>query len=150
MELPILEQGRRLGWLRICREGLYTRFEASLPLREGMNRLFVHGGGESGCLGLLAPRGKSLILSRRLSRLEMEKLPNKLEYASLSPEGEKPGKRPPQPKEKPVESGWKARPDGSLVLERERLLALPCEIDGSREGLRILRLGDREYLVFRY
>ena len=46
---------------------------------------------------------------------------------------------------------WFSRPDGSLVSfdGRCRLLALPARLRQVPPGLRLLRIGDREYLVFR-
>ena len=88
MELPIMEQGERIGTLRIGKEGLYTVFRAELPRREGLQRLWLCGAGAWACLGLLEPEGETLRLVRRLSRADCARLPRRLEYAALQPERE--------------------------------------------------------------
>ena len=57
LEYPIYIEGRESGTLSETTEGLYTVFRADCPKRNGMIRLWLHGGGQSACLGLLAPRG---------------------------------------------------------------------------------------------
>ena len=54
MEYPIYIEGRRSGTLTETAEGLYTVFQADCPRRNGLIRLWLHGGGQSACLGLLA------------------------------------------------------------------------------------------------
>ena len=68
MELPVWENGERIGALEVRREGLYLVFRARLPLREGLPRLWLCGEGESVCLGLPEPREGRLRLEKRLSR----------------------------------------------------------------------------------
>ena len=87
MDYPILIGGERAGTLRESKSGLYTLFEASLPEDPGgLVRLYVHGGGESAYLGLMAPAGKGLALRRRLSALERRALPAAIAFASDAPE----------------------------------------------------------------
>ena len=86
MELPIMEQGERIGTLRIGKEGLYTVFRAELPRREGLQRLWLCGAGAWACLGLLEPEGETLRLVRRLSRADCARLPRRPEYAALQPQ----------------------------------------------------------------
>ena len=47
MEYPILIEGKRAGTLRAWQDGLYTAFEARLPPRRELTRLYLIGGGES-------------------------------------------------------------------------------------------------------
>ena len=87
MDYPILIGGERAGTLRESKSGLYTLFEAGLPEDPGgLVRLYVHGGGESAYLGLMAPAGKGLALRRRLSALERRALPAAIAFASDAPE----------------------------------------------------------------
>lgn len=87
MDYPILIGGERAGTLRESKSGLYTLFEAGLPEDPGgLVRLYVHGGGESAYLGLMAPDGGGLALRRRLSALERRALPDAIAFASDVPE----------------------------------------------------------------
>ena len=79
MDVPIYIDGREAGRLRAEREGLYTRLRAECGMRGGLTRLWLHGGGQSRYLGLLAPEGGQLRLEKRLSRAS---LPPEIEYAS--------------------------------------------------------------------
>ena len=69
MEYPILIGGERAGTLRESVCGLYTVFEAELPdMPPRLLRLWAHGEGESGYLGLMEPKDAGLILFRRTQR----------------------------------------------------------------------------------
>ena len=151
MELPIYINGKTVGRLEIRAEGLYTVFEARLPKQEGLRRLYVAGGGERACLGLLRPEGEELVLKRRFSRLEREKLPKKPEYADLG-EGRAPNPdpAPAEPGPERIMVGWQRGPDGFLRDPGRRLLALPCDLRGRKPGLRLESIDGREYLLFRY
>ena len=150
MELPIYINGKTVGRLEIRAEGLYTVFEARLPKQEGLRRLYVAGGGERACLGVLKPEGDGLSLRQRLSRLEREKLPGRLEYADLG-EGSAPNPDPaPAPETDAPAGGWQRGPDGFLRDPGRRLLALPCDLRGRKPGLRLESIDGREYLLFRY
>ena len=150
MELPIYIDGKAVGRLEIRAEGLYTVFESRLPKQEGLRRLYVVGGGERACLGLPRPEGEELVLKRRLSRLEREKLPKKPEYADLG-EGSAPNPDPaPAADPGPSAGGWERGPDGFLRDPGRRLLALPCDLRGRKPGLRLESIDGREYLLFRY
>ncbi len=174
MDIPILIDGEKAGELRIGREGLYTLFEARLPPAEGLTRLWVAGGGESACLGLMEPRPEGRCLRRRYSGLELKKLPARIEYACTakpappaappapgaeeaeSPAPEEGDTGPPEAERAeapPEEAGllWFSRPDGSLCAFDgvHTLLALPARLRRVPAGVRLLRIGEREYLVFR-
>ena len=77
MELQILESGGPVGRLSVSVQGLYTLFEARIRGEgTGLSRLWLLGeGGGAAALGLLEPRGGERVLRRRLSRLELQKLP---------------------------------------------------------------------------
>lgn len=83
MDYPIRIDGARAGTLRESVSGLYTVFEAELPdTPPRLLRLWVHGEGESACLGLMEPKDDGLCLLRRFSALERKKLPARIAYAS--------------------------------------------------------------------
>ncbi len=86
MDYPVFEGTEPIGTLAIRREGLYAVFSASLPFREGLQRLWLCGERKSVCLGVLTPRQGMLRLEKRLSRAACAKLPSPLLCASLSPE----------------------------------------------------------------
>ena len=54
MELAIFDGRERVGTLPVRREGLYAVFRAELPLRDGLQRLWLCGETERVCLGILA------------------------------------------------------------------------------------------------
>ena len=76
MELPIYDGGEKVGTLTVRREGLYAVFRAELPLRDGLQRLWLCGETGSVCLGLPEPRGGRLRLEKRLSRAACAALPH--------------------------------------------------------------------------
>ena len=84
MEFPIVENDVRIGTLRVSRDGLYTRFEAEIPAREGLQRLWLCGRGGHVCLGVLLPAQGMLTLQKRLSRAAWDALPHPLLYAALT------------------------------------------------------------------
>ena len=88
MELAIFDGRERVGTLPVRREGLYAVFRAELPLRDGLQRLWLCGETERVCLGVLQPHDGRLRLEKRLSRAACAALPRPLLYAAL-------GDRPP-------------------------------------------------------
>ena len=68
--------------LRIFRDGLYTVLEAEAPDIAGLCRLWVHGGGKSTYLGTMQPENGGLVLRRRLTRRELARFPDPIEFAS--------------------------------------------------------------------
>lgn len=95
MEIPVLEEGKSVGALTIRREGLYTCFEALLPARAGLQRLWLCGETGAVCLGLLTPETDGLRLRRRFSRAELRDFPVPPLCASLSEPSEKRAPEPP-------------------------------------------------------
>lgn len=141
MEYPITIENRPCGTLTERAEGLYTVFRADCPARPGLIRLWLHGGGQSACLGLLSPRGDRLVLTRRLSRQARSAYPRVIERVSDRPEDAAPAEPPPP-------AAWRALPDGSLV-SADGLRAIPaCFPAHSPLAGHIRRIGDRDYLVF--
>ena len=137
MDYPILERGREIGRLYAREDGLYTVFEARLPRREGLTRLYLCGGGECRCLGLMEPDGVSLFLRRRLSR---RTLPGPIACAATEPGYDAP----------PEETqGWVPAGRGALYHAQKRLLALPAALRRMRPGLRRMAINGKEYIVFR-
>ena len=135
-DIAIYREGRRVGTLRRYSEGLYTVFEARLPPQEGLQRLYVFGGGRRFCLGVMEPGPEGLSLRRRYSRAELKRLPAPIAYAALRPEEGAPtvGETPPGPR--------------FLTLEGRLYLALPCALRYKRPGLRLYSENGREYLLF--
>lgn len=155
MEYPIYIEGRACGTLTESVEGLYTVFRADCPKRNGLIRLWLHGGGQSACLGLLAPRGERLVLTRRLSRQARGAYPRVIERVSDEARAASGERRPtvspaPPPSSLPeAADGWQPLPDGSLLAADGRR-ALPASLPpGSPLAPHILCIGGRDYLVFR-
>ena len=142
MEYPIVENGKEIGRLMARQEGLYTVFEARLPSRPALTRLYLCGGGESRLLGVMEPGDDGCRLCRRLSRRE---LTARIEYASTSP-----GEKPAAPKEAVRDEGWIPGRGGMLYHEERRLLAIPAGLRPGSKKARTMSLHGKEYIVFRW
>ena len=142
MEYPILIEGSRSGTLTETVEGLYTVFRADCPLRRGLIRLWLHGGGRCACLGLLSPCGERLVLMRRLSRLARAAFPEEITLVSDRPAAaEIPAT--------PEPGDWRPLPDGTLIAPDGRR-AIPAALsDTSPLSSHLRQIGGRSYLVFR-
>ena len=141
MEYPIHENGREIGRLYARQEGLYTVFEARLPPREGLTRLYLCGGGERRLLGVMEPGKAGCSICRRMSRRE---LPAALEYASTSPDT--------QP-EKPASGDggvWAAGENGILYDRQRGLIAIPAGLRRKVRQARTALIQGKEYIVFRW
>ncbi|MGX8692863.1 MAG: hypothetical protein ACSW8E_03800 [Clostridia bacterium] len=148
MDYPIIIEGRRSGTLRESAEGLYTVFRAECPRRDGMIRLWLHGGGQSACLGLLAPCGEHLMLTRRLSRRARTAFPRTIELVSDQPRFSARA-APAPPRQAPEPEGWRALGDGTLLAADGRR-AIPAALPpDSPLAPHLIRIGGRDYLVFR-
>ncbi len=155
MEYPIYIEGRPSGTLTETAEGLYTVFQADCPRRNGLIRLWLHGGGQSACLGLLAPRGERLVLTRRLSRRARAAFPRLIERVSDEPRSGAVPRAAPLPPEpapgapKAAAEGWRALGDGTLLAADGRR-AIPAALPpDSPLAPHLRRIGGRDYLVFR-
>lgn len=82
MEHPIIIDGNAAGNLTVTEDGLFTVFEATLPGCGELLRLSVYGGGREGYLGVMQPWSGGLYLRRRLSRSELRRMPEVIEYAA--------------------------------------------------------------------
>ena len=138
MDYPILENGREIGRLHARQEGLYTVFEARLPPRGELTRLYLCGGGESRLLGLMEPGQEGCFLCRRLSRRE---LPPLLRCASTAPDGR-------EKRETTADSMWTAVEKGILYDRQHGLIAIPSGLHNRGSRLRIEVIGGKEYIVF--
>ena len=166
MEYPIFLGGERAGTLFERAEGLYTVFKAQLPGQPArLLRLWVHGEGESACLGVPEPKEGGLFLTRRLTALERGRFPKTIAFASeeesyhnnksAEPAGEAALDRCPWPAPVSEETGdllWLRRTDGSLTAHDgvSSLLALPAALKSTPPGAVLRVIEGREYLVFRY
>lgn len=162
MNYPILLSGYRAGKLNMSRDGLYTLFQARIPGVGGLYRLWLQGEGRSAALGLMTPGAGGLMLRRRMSRLEMEKLPGKIERVLALPPDGKPEAAEPKKAAEPPEAGppeparpgliWQSHSDGSLTARdgKQKLLALPAALRRAVPGVQLREIEGRSYLIFRY
>lgn len=82
MTIPVYINQEPAGTLTVSRDGLYTVLEAEAAGRDGLVRLWAHGGGKSAYLGLMQPWNGGLWLRRRLSRRELAAFPDPIEFVS--------------------------------------------------------------------
>ena len=177
MDYPLIIDGAERGRLRVTREGLYTVYESELKnVGEGLIRIWLHGGGEQAYLGLMQPWSGGMYLRKKLSGLEQQGFPKSIEFASdrnedglhnvktkelpeqLPEEYAEPVETAPScPWPAPVGEGadalqWFSRPDGSLVSFDgvSSLVALPVSLRRAAPGAVLRRIGEREYMIFRY
>ena len=136
MEYPIVEKGMEIGRLRARQEGLYTVFEARLPLRTELTRLYLCGKGESRLLGVMEPGSGGCVLCRRLSRRQ---LPAQIEYASTEAMAAPPER-----------SVWTPGANGMLYDRSARLLAIPAELHDQSRMVRTMVINGKEYIVFHW
>ena len=157
MEYPIHENGREIGRLYARQEGLYTVFEARLPARAGLTRLYLCGKGECRLLGLMEPGGGGLCLCRRLSRRE---LPRIIEYAATAPDAppaQNKGAQAAESRKKGSSAApqddreaWEQGANGMLYNRRARLLAIPARLRRGRAQAQTMVLNGKEYIVFHW
>lgn len=169
MDLPLLIDGERLGFVNVWTEGLFTVFDARCQHREGLFRLSVYGQGKEGYLGVMQPGKGGLYLRRRLSRHDMSAFPESMEYASAS--GIKPHLSSTEgDNEKVLEEQvafvgndssfaeaedeliWFRRPDGSLVCHdgKSSIVALPASLRREIPGAVLRYIDGGLYMLFRY
>ena len=166
MEHPIIIDGNAAGSLTVTEDGLFTVFEATLPGCGELLRLSVYGGGREGYLGVMQPWSGGLYLRRRLSRSELRRMPEVIEYAApaglcTTAEG---GRAETEPEydthnteaveNKDGEDGllWFSRPDGTLTAfdGRGSIVAIPAELRRDAPGAVIKKINGRIYMLFRY
>lgn len=142
MDYPILENGAEIGRLYARQEGLYTVFEARLPRREGLTRLYLVGEKGVRALGLMEPGRGGCTLVRRLSRRE---LPGAIRCATTT-EAAPTVKREAQS----GRGSWREGELGALYDDERRLVALPAGLREGAKGARTLSINGKEYIVFRW
>ncbi len=84
MQLPIYIDGTEEGVLTVERQGAVTVMRADMRDVGRVVRLRLYGDGE-GYLGVPAPEGGRLRLTRRLTPLDMRRLPQRPQYAAERP-----------------------------------------------------------------
>lgn len=98
MKYPLIVGGETTGEVTVCRDGLFTLFEAALPADKLSRskipelaedtikplRLSVYGGGREGYLGVMIPWQGGLFLRKKLSKAAMRDFPMEIEYAAPS------------------------------------------------------------------
>ena len=146
MPCPVYIDGIEAGTLTETREGLYRVFRADCAMREGLHRLWLHGGGRSVYLGLLTPAGDRLKLEKRFSRAAG--LPDQIDCARNSAAAPLPSPAA----EPPGALVWHTLPSGALIAYdgQTQYLALPAALSPSSPAAeRLRRIGGKDYLVFR-
>lgn len=144
----ILNHDTPIGTLESAADGLYTVFTARCEPVAPRLRLAVFGSGRSAYLGLMLPGDDgALFLRKRLSRLEVSKLPDPILFAA--PEDREPrAVRAP----KTTETEWRQAPDGTLRRRKDgtEYVAVPVErVRAPMLPRRLLReIQGRDYLVF--
>ena len=156
----IYSKRQRCGRLETHNEGLYTAFEARVSEAEGLMRLWFKSRGRIFPLGVMKPCGSSAYLKRRFSRLQMQAFPGLPEEAYIMPADEKTVSAVSAAAETEVrtaaEAGTSAEKrsfsDGSILISDSsgKWLALPAELRKKVPGLRLRKIGGREYILFRY
>ena len=135
----IYYESNAIGTLEAVPDGLYTVFTARCEPVLQQLRLSVFGAARSAYLGLMLPEGDALYLRRRLTRLEVSRLPDPILYAA-------------EEAFRPPESAWTPFPDGTLRrrIDGRQLVAVPAErVRAPGLPRRLLRrIVRRDYLVF--
>lgn len=163
---PLKLDGVECGTVTAESRGAYTVFTARALYTGEVKRISLYGGGVEGYLGVLAPDGDGVSLTRSFTRRDLASFPSAPEYAAEAGQSPEPGTKPePEPEQVTAEpagepetapSGdeplWYAAPDGTLSrFDGERLLvALPCRdlrLPDWASGA-LVRIDGREYVVF--
>ncbi len=84
MELPVYIDGKREGTLTMERHGAATVIRADIRDVGRVVRLRLYGDGE-GYLGIPVPENGRQVLTKRLTALEMRRLPSAPTYAAEAP-----------------------------------------------------------------
>lgn len=135
MEYPIYIDGTKKGTLCVTQEKLHLAFCAECEYVPQIVRLSVFGGGKSGYLGVMEPKGDKLILLRRKSREALKDFPRPIEYAA---------DREIMPEQNENDVIWREAPNGTLVSDY--LLAIPADMPHNIGIVR--RINGRQYIVF--
>lgn len=161
---PILHENKPIGTLEKAADGLMTVFTGQCAAVCGdMLRLAVYGETAKVYLGVMLPGADGrLHLRKRLTRLELQRLPDPILFAAdISweiPETPPAVQQPEAPKPEPVDSDetldvlWFSAPDGTLSTfdGRRSLIAIPAsapQLPRGADGL-LREINGRQYLVF--
>ena len=141
--LPVIIGGETVGYVELRREGAYVLCSGRLRRQMEMVRLWVHGSGAPGYLGVLVPDGAEWVrLRKRFSMRDFAHLPHPLTHCSTE-QG--------QPAAE-ADVYWYACGDGTLtrVTEEGRLVAFPAEavrLPAEMEGL-LRMIEGKQYIIF--
>ena len=100
MELPVYIDGKREGTLTMERQGAATVIRADIRDVGRVVRLRLYGDGE-GYLGIPVPENGRQVLTKRLTALEMRRLPSSPTYAAESPMRGEARRAAPEPSRRP-------------------------------------------------
>lgn len=160
---PILYENKPIGTLETAREGLMTVFTARCAAVCGdLLRLAVYGETDKAYLGVMLPDADgSLYLRKRLSRLELQRLPDPILFAAdisweipeAPPAVQPEAPEPEQPEQdSTLDVLWFSAPDGTLSTfdGKRSLIAIPADAPQLPRGAGgLLReINGRQYLVF--
>ena len=169
---PLRLDGVECGTVTASRSGVYTLITARALYAGAIKRVSLYGSGQELVLGVLAPEGEYVTLTRKFTRSALAAFTAAPEYAAESglPGPDRGPKDGPKREEKadtsseatekaepetaPPAAGelWYSAPDGSLSrFDGERLLvALPSENVRVPEWARgvVRRINGREFVVF--
>ena len=149
MTIPVWIQGAVRGSLSVSADGLYTLLRADCEPRKELIRLWAHSGGRSACIGVLAPCGGRLALTRRLSARERAAFPWPIERVDDRADAPEPVPEAAPVVRPPEAGGWRSLPDGSL-LSPDGAQAIPASLPPSSPLFRFVQqIQGRDYLVFR-
>ncbi len=136
--LPVYIDGKECGSLKIYADGLMTVFEARCKAAAaGPVRLYLYGGGKRALLGTVQPKDGGMAIVRRFSRLELQRLPDRVEYAADRP----------LPCTKSGDTLWRRGKMGCLLSDG--LIAIPA--DGAKLGRvsdKLRSIEGKTYLIF--
>lgn len=160
---PILYENKPIGTLETAREGLMTVFTARCAaVRGDLLRLAVYGETDKAYLGVMLPDADgSLYLRKRLSRLELQRLPDPILFAAdisweipeAPPAVQPEAPEPAQPEQdSTLDVLWFSAPDGTLSTfdGKRSLIAIPADaplLPRGADGL-LREINGRQYLVF--
>jgi hypothetical protein len=94
---PIILGGETSGEITVAREGLFWRFSAQCEPRGELVRLSLYGDGREGYLGVMAPFGETLRLTKKLSRAALRDFPEHITHGAQHGETGPIEQRPAQP-----------------------------------------------------
>lgn len=147
MDYTFYYKGKPSGTFSMTESGIYSilRVEGK-NIDEKILRLSVYGGGKEYYLGLADANNGKVLFEKKLSRSDMKKLPQVIEYAAESDCRTKENSA--QNKVK----GWVRRKDGSLWTNDgiSNIIALPADLHSKTGKEKIKVIDGGTYMLFRY